>query len=128
MRKLIVLVVLSVVGYHVMAADTLKIANTEPATKATKVKVTNLSDVFNSEFYPVELRKQGIEGKVMVDVWIDNKGEMVKYEILEASHETLEKLVMSHLSLLEFEPAKNAQGVSINSVSKLPFNFSLNVD
>lgn len=127
MRKFALIVLSFVVGFQVMASDTLKVVKNQP-TGVTKAKVTNLGDVITSDFYPVELRQQGIEGEVLVDVWISDKGQVVKYEIIEASHEMLEKLVISHIALLEFEPAKNAQGISINSISKLPFQFNLDID
>ncbi len=124
MRKFFILV-LCVVGYHLMAADTLKVKTTDPIV--TKPRITNLNDILGPGFYPVELRQQGIEGEVLVDIWIDENGRLVKFNIAKSTNDQLEKIVISKLAILEFEPAKTKFGASVGCKTQLPFQFSLDI-
>lgn len=125
MNKL-VMIVLYTVSLEVMALDTLRSQTVDPIS--TKPKVTNLSQVIDTGFYPLELREQGIEGEVWVDVWINNDGKLVKYEIVKSTNDLLTAQVIAHMSLLEFEPAKNDLGQNIPSKTKLPFQFLLDIE
>ena len=113
------------------ASDTLKIKPIEaPGTTSISSlpKVKNIAQILGSIQYPQSLRQQGIEGKVVANLWIDEKGKITNYQIAHSTDETLSSLVNENILLLEFEPAKNEFGVAVSSKTKLPFHFNLKVD
>ncbi|MEM9329065.1 MAG: TonB family protein [Bacteroidota bacterium] len=109
------------------AADTLRVQS-ETTPSGVKPKVTNLSEVMDETVYPISLRQQGVEGVVIVELWIDEKGELTKYHVAKSTNDLLQEIVEGRITLLEFEPAKDALGQNINSKTKLPFQFMLDID
>ena len=126
MRTIIVIVITSL-SFATLASDTLRV-HSDKSSFGTKPKVTNLADVMDESIYPVTLRQQGVEGEVVVELWIDNKGELARYEVVTSTNELLREIVEGKISLLEFEPAKDALGKNVNSKTKLPFQFTLDID
>ncbi len=125
MRFLTVLVV-CVLSFQALASDPGKKKKSEAV--AIKPRVTNIQEVMGGDIYPVQLRKEGIEGEVIVEVLLDEAGAVLEYKVSHTSNEMLEKLVTERLELLQFEPAKNALGMNVQSKTKLPFQFTLDVD
>lgn len=96
--------------------------------KVVAARVLNATEVLSEITYPTELRKQAIEGTVVVTFWLDAKGEMVKHRIQSADNEALEAYVVNNLSKLQFEAARNESGQAVASRVKLPFIFNLEID
>lgn len=117
--------------FAILLATTTVMA-TEPGTenngsKKESAKVVNVSQVLKENPYPVELRKLGIEGKVLVSFWVDSEGVVHKYKIEESSHAKLEEYVTEHVDKFRFTPAKNEKGKPIHSRIKVPFIFELSI-
>ncbi len=93
------------------------------ASEPTKPYIKNLHDVINSKHYPKKLKENPIEGKVIVSIWLDDNGEILKYTIDEANNKALEEFIRGRVPLLQFEPARDNFGVRIFSKVKLPFEF-----
>lgn len=57
--------------------------------------------------YPLEARKAGIEGRVLINVQVDESGEVVKMEVLRGVdvEAGLEKAAMDAIQKLAFQPA-----------------------
>ncbi len=127
MRIVYTLLVMLLFSFSSLASDTLRI-HTDKASLGCKPKVTNFSDVMDAGVYPVSLRKQGVEGEVLVDLWIDDKGELTRYKVAESTNDLLREIVEGRISLLEFEPARDALGKNISSRTRLPFQFTLDID
>ena len=90
-----------------------------------KPQIKNLHSVINSRVYPEMLKINPIEGKVIFDIWINREGDITQYAPIEFDNDTLRAFVETRIPLLEFEPARNDFGVTVNSKVRIPFEFSL---
>jgi periplasmic protein TonB len=59
---------------------------TEPAASKPDEQAQPRGGLLEPE-YPPELERKGIEGSVLVKVWIDEHGHVIKAEVVESSHE-----------------------------------------
>ena len=75
--------------------------------------------------YPLEARRKGIEGHVMVKCFIDKNGNVQEAEIVEAMPKgVFDKCALTLVQKYKFKPAmKNGQPV--NCIAKLPIKFAL---
>ncbi|MDZ7290866.1 MAG: energy transducer TonB [candidate division KSB1 bacterium] len=74
--------------------------------------------------YPELARKAGIEGKVIVKVWIDKKGKVKEVQVLKGAVEILNEAAVAAAKQWEFTPAMMKLG-PVDVWSTLTFNFSL---
>ncbi|MCX5806020.1 MAG: energy transducer TonB [Proteobacteria bacterium] len=74
--------------------------------------------------YPFSARKRGKEGKVVVIVTIDEKGKLIKSEVVEATDKIFVQPVMEALKRSTFLPAKR-NGVPIACRAALPVLFAM---
>lgn len=93
--------------------------------EAKEVKVTNYQTVLSNIEYPQVCRKEGIEGKVIVNLTIDSAGEITSSEFVSFPCTDLKEAVKNSLSQLEFQPARNSKGEAIEGKFILPVNFKL---
>ncbi|MEM9329066.1 MAG: TonB family protein [Bacteroidota bacterium] len=98
---------------------------TATAAEPTKPQIKNLQEVINSQHYPQKLKDNPIEGKVIVSIWLDAEGEILKYKVDEANNEDLKAFVQGRVPLLEFEPARDEFGARTYSKVRLPFEFKM---
>lgn len=90
-----------------------------------EVKVTNYKEVISSIEYPQSCREKGIEGKVIVQILVDEFGTIKGEEFVAYPCVELRDAVKSSISKLQFSPARNEKGEAINGVFTLPVNFKL---
>ncbi|HEX7088858.1 MAG TPA: energy transducer TonB [Longimicrobiales bacterium] len=58
--------------------------------------------------YPSHLRRAGIEGTVVFQFWIDEQGEVTRYEMARSSgNAELDRIAEDVIELMEFRPALN---------------------
>ncbi|MFT3782182.1 MAG: TonB family protein [Nibricoccus sp.] len=74
--------------------------------------------------YPLELKKIGLGGEVLVELTIDMSGAVQDVTLIKSTHEALTKAVMDAVSKWKFEPGTK-QGLPVNARLQLPFIFSL---
>jgi protein TonB len=74
--------------------------------------------------YPELARKAGIEGKVIVKVWIDKHGKVKDVVILKSTVEVLNQAAITAAKQWEFTPAMMKLG-PVDVWSTLTFNFKL---
>jgi len=75
-------------------------------------------------WYPELLKKAGIEGKVIVNVFIDEQGKVEKTKILESTHEAFSEAATKAAMQWEFSPAMK-EGKPIKAEVTIPFRFKL---
>ena len=56
--------------------------------------------------YPEEARRLGVEGRVLVLIYIDDKGVVRKIDVQKSPHEVLTQAAMKAISNVRFRPAK----------------------
>lgn len=75
--------------------------------------------------YPRALQASRIEGTVMVWFWIDEKGEIRKYEIRQSSgHARLDQAAEEVIGIMKFRPAMD-RGEAIKVIVALPITFEV---
>jgi protein TonB len=74
--------------------------------------------------YPELARKAGMEGRVIVKVWIDRKGRVKDVVILKGATEVLNEAAIKAAKQWEFTPAMMKHG-PVDVWSTLTFNFKL---
>ncbi len=74
--------------------------------------------------YPDQLRRQGIEGAVLVSFVVDTAGVPNMFEVIAASHEQFRTSVLAALTSARFVPAQ-INGNKVKQLVQMPFTFTL---
>lgn len=75
--------------------------------------------------YPEKAKQQGIEGKVLVQVFIDETGKVVKTTVLKSAGDDLDKTAMSALQKTSFTPGIiDGKPVKVKVVIPIVFKLS----
>ncbi|WP_165312795.1 energy transducer TonB [Vibrio ziniensis] len=75
--------------------------------------------------YPRVARKNGLEGKVLIEVWLDEQGNQIKQLLLESSgHSVLDERALSTIKEWRFAYQVD-QGQAIAHRVQIPINFQL---
>jgi protein TonB len=77
--------------------------------------------------YPDHLRAQHVEGTVLVQFIVDQRGrpEMQSFKVIKSSHAAMTESVRSAVSDMTFFPAESG-GQKVKQLVQLPFTFALN--
>jgi len=73
-------------------------------------------------YYPRELRRERIQGRIEVDVIVDALGCVVQTTIAQGGHPDLEAEAAKAMQITRFEPAQK-DGVSVASKQMIPITF-----
>ncbi len=76
--------------------------------------------------YPVEMRKQKKEGRVIVELLINIEGKVDNVTILQGSDPAFNQVVLDKLKDARFRPALDKLGEPMNCRVRLPISFKLN--
>jgi TonB family protein len=76
--------------------------------------------------YPVEMRKQKKEGRVIVELLINIEGKVDKVTILQGADPAFNQVVLDRLKDARFRPALDKKGEPMNCRVRLPVSFKLN--
>lgn len=99
--------------------------NSAQDSKPMLVKKPKFSAKPTPVTYPRIARKRGLQGKVLVEVWLDEKGNQVKQVLLESSgHKVLDQQALSTIKEWRFSQ-QVAQGQAIAHRVQIPINFQL---
>ena len=93
--------------------------------KPRKPRVLNIHEVLNPKVYPKALKQYPQEGIVVLDIWLNPEGEVIKHETITANNRLLQQYVESRVQRLIFSPAKNRYGTNAYGKVRLPFEFIL---
>ena len=87
-------------------------------------RIVNMSQVVQQIGYPQLARDAAIQGKVVVRVLVDEKGNYKKHQVVNQVHPILSEAVEEHLAKLQFTPAIQG-GRPMKFWVNIPFNFNL---
>lgn len=90
----------------------------------TPPEALNLYATMDKIGYPDDAKSAGVEGTVLAQVTINEKGRVVDYEIKKSPSPILSGAVEKHVESLKFKPAKK-DGEAIKSIVQVPFRFEL---
>lgn len=94
------------------------------AQNETPPEALNLYATMDKIGYPDDAKTAGVEGRVLAQVTLNEKGRVVDYEIKESPSAVLSNAVEEHIENLKFKPAKK-DGQAIKSIVQVPFRFEL---
>jgi len=95
--------------------------------KSSQPIVTNYREVVESIEYPISCRKNGIEGKVIIEIQVDAEGKIMDYHFIDSVCPELKNAVKKVIPDLEFVPAISENNQSIPSKINIPINFELTI-
>jgi len=75
--------------------------------------------------YPAQLRKDEIEGEVLLKVSINKLGQIVDAKVVASDHELFSKAALAAIRQWQFKPALLANGEAVDSVVDIPVIFQL---
>ncbi|MCX7678018.1 MAG: energy transducer TonB [Spirochaetes bacterium] len=75
--------------------------------------------------YPDSVRKLGIEGVVITEVGIDERGSVVYAKIVKKLHPVLDRIVLDWFRTISFYPAMDASGNAFKCKIYYPIRFKL---
>lgn len=114
------------------------VAQTQPKTSMPKDTEFNKDTEFGSEFgpkflhreipvYPMMARRLGKEGRVLLRLTIDEKGNLLNIEVIEGSGYGFTEAAVAAVKRSSFMPAK-IDGMPVMSRALLPIRFNLRRD
>jgi protein TonB len=75
--------------------------------------------------YPASARRRGIEGEVVLEVWVDESGQATRLLVRAASgHAGLDRAALDAVARWRFRPAQK-QGKAVAAVALVPVRFRL---
>lgn len=86
--------------------------------------VGGMAELSKKIVYPEAAKKEGIEGKVILQVYIDEKGDVVKTEVLKGVGSGLDEVAVKAVEQTKFTPAK-VKGKVVKAKVTLPIVFKL---
>ncbi|MBN1300629.1 MAG: energy transducer TonB [Melioribacteraceae bacterium] len=90
----------------------------------TPFPVGGIKSIMKNIKYPVEAKKQGIEGKVVLKAVVDENGKVIKTEVLESNDGLLSKAAADAIMKTRFEPAEK-DGKKVKADVTIPVMFKL---
>jgi outer membrane biosynthesis protein TonB len=87
----------------------------------------NYSEVISTIDYPEECRKNGVEGRIIVSLAIDEVGAVMGHEFIQCPCPFLKAAVEAVLPDLKFKPARNEAGEPIKGMLTFPVTFELTI-
>lgn len=87
-------------------------------------KALNINEVAKKVEFPADLREEGVSGKVVYRLQIDENGRYAQHKLIQAADERLAEAVTKHLDELRFEPGTE-NGHPVKKWITVPFNFRL---
>ncbi len=81
--------------------------------------------LISQDDYPMEMRKQKKEGRVIVELLIDVEGYVKSVSIVQGADPAFNEVVLQKLKDARFRPALDQTGQPINCRVRLPIGFKL---
>ena len=83
------------------------------------------SGMIEEEDYPLEMRKQKKEGRVIVELLIDVLGNVKRVTLLQGADPAFDQVVLEKLKDSKFRPALDKKGQPMNCRVRVPIAFKL---
>ncbi|MBC6401078.1 MAG: TonB family protein [Ekhidna sp.] len=100
-------------------------ANGQLLSSAKAAEVTNYKEVLSQIDYPQACVQEGIEGRVIVSLKVDAKGNLVSHEFISYPCPNLKRAVTKALPKLKFNTAINRHGDAVAGRVTIPIIFKL---
>src|SRR5258708_31770142 len=97
----------------------------EPSMAAVSRLPSWQSGLIEEEDYPVEMRKEKKEGRVIVEMLIDVTGKVKGVSIIQGADPAFNQVVLDKLKDANFRPALDKAGQPINCRVRVPISFKL---
>ena len=98
----------------------------EPSTAAVSRMPSWQSGLIEEEDYPMEMRKEKKEGRVIVEMLIDVGGNVKGVSLVQGADQAFNEVVLDKLKGAKFRPALDKAGQPINCRVRVPISFKLN--
>jgi protein TonB len=95
-----------------------------PASETSR-KPRWVGNFITSADYPRLARENGKDGRVIVSVFIDDKGQVQDVRLLQGAYEALNDVALRKVRAAKFTPAFDAQGKAVACQVVLPIRFEL---
>ncbi|GEM_PF-755008 len=125
--KLILMIFLSLSVAFAQEKGKVKLPS-EDGSKFIEVEVVPSPLEQIAPVYPQLARLSGIEGKVYVKALIDEKGNVIKTEIMKSDNSVLDGAAVDAVKKSKFSPALDKQNKPVKVWVVVPMSFKLNVD
>jgi TonB family protein len=76
--------------------------------------------------YPEQLKQEGIEGKIILNVYIDEKGAIEEVLPVTWNYEAFEEAAIAAVKQWRFSPAPLSDGRAVPVLTSIPFSFTMN--
>lgn len=86
--------------------------------------IGGMNEIAKNVIYPEEAKKNGIEGKVFLNVFINEEGNVEKLVVLKSSHPALDSAAIEAVSKVKFTPGKK-DGIPVKTQVAIPIKFQL---
>jgi len=86
----------------------------------------SMLDAIDPEDYPRAAARQGLQGKVVAELYIDAEGKVREVRLAQRGEEVFNQWVLDKMRACRFRPARDAQGQPMAVVFRQGFNFLLN--
>jgi TonB family protein len=74
--------------------------------------------------YPPQMRLNGVEGRVELQLWIDDEGKVLRHAVTSATNSAFRKVAEQVIPLLDIAPPIS-RGVPVAAVLDLPIVFRI---
>jgi TonB family protein len=101
------------------------VAMKQPTRAKPTIKIRPKRKSFPSISYPESAKHLGIEGKVRMRLFIDEKGVIYKVEILKKLHPILDRAAAKAAKRAKYAPAQDQYGKPIKATSVISITFKL---
>ena len=109
----------------ILLTSTSKAESLSDENKVTYAKLLNFQEFKKGIEYPLECRRMGIEGKVLIKFELDKEGRIANYQFLGNSHKLLKQACQKDVDKLRFMPTIDAENHKQPSFIILPIKFKL---
>ena len=75
--------------------------------------------------YPRSAQRRNLEGKAVVEAYLDMQGKLLRARVLQADHEDFADAALACVQASSFKPAQR-EGKTIPCVVRIPMLFKLN--
>jgi protein TonB len=86
----------------------------------------SMLDAIDPDDYPRAAARQGLQGKVVAELYIDTEGKVREVRLAQKGEEVFNQWVLGKMRACRFRPARDAQGRPMAVVFRQGFNFLLN--
>ncbi len=124
MRRIIIFGLLSVALLISSCANMRIPAYDEEVELDEKPKPLNMDVLKKKIEYPQRARDAGIQGRVVLRVLIDKKGNYMKHKVVRSPHPWLSESGTAHIHLLKFSPGIK-DGKAIPVWVTVPFDYKI---